>query len=1161
MSKLDLLPSLENGASIYFSDILSAASVLNEIRSKYPFESLISTDRLISEFEFGNPYFDDSSLLSSLSPGDIPDGVYLLNDNIPALLLVVDFSNGGVDEANGTFLNVDQIEKVRTYFEAAFQDVKSIPSKPKYEVDDNVQRRGPGHFLKVVSRSWRAGEDRWKYRCRSISGAQNSFFEDDLEDIPEDSNDVRSWLRQSPMDNIDTAAALTFIKVDQILSDLFYSAFSSRTTFIPYQFLPVLKFLIGDSQRILIADEVGLGKTIEAGLIWRELDQRGSAKSVLVICPSNLVSKWKSEMGNRFGFQLRDLNDEELKLISSHSKGRVAAPRYLVVSLEKIRSGRFSDQFVEILDEQSDFFDLVILDEAHNIRNSETKGFRTIKTLLDDVESVVFLSATPINNDSKDLHNLMRLLRPDAYEENSVFSRILDFVKMINEFVKFVESSEFERAEARAKLDEISKTEIGTAAAKGGDFKRIERILGQSVFSPEDEVRLRNSIVSLSPLASEISRMRRREVTENPVVRDVKILEVDWSIREKQIYDEYIRLLKRSCEVLGQRYGYVAQMPLRFAASCMPAFVDAATKKWKSFYALSENTQDGEEVLAEDLISIDDQFEEDDRSDEERKDAPKIAGVSEIKLLRDKLFMEHLGNFMSYASSLQGIDSKYDVFREWILDFSAKDDKQLIVFSFFTGTLEYLRVRLSEEFDVRLLYGKTTFEARQKIMNDFRKGTFKILLMSEVGSEGLDFEFCTAMVNYDVPWNPMKIEQRIGRLDRFGQKSDRILIFNMSVKDTIDNNIYMRLFDRLGIFQSYVGAHEEILGHIAFTNEDVSEMWSPDISPEASEERIAQFEKARLTNFEAMRATESAEALINTDRLLVKGFEADQKRRGNYLGPNEIRNFVETFLKRVQNSPLRPNRRPCIYSVRLDDDAKRYISRFQKSNRQFDAAVRNDLDAIVSFDAQFAIENGYDHVDLTHPLVEGAREYFKKIEEISGRYGRIRIPFDQDKGRYLVKVCLAKSNSGEFTKLVAFAVRTDNNEYVPEVGLRLMAALADGSFEKANESETMDFPDVIFEKLEDAEMDWRRSEEDEEQGKLDSRRAAELSRKRIVLSSKIEQLENTILNSTNETYIKGQRTKIANRKSELVQLDEGQSKRDWISIELFPKLIVDLEVY
>ncbi|WP_201732557.1 helicase-related protein [Acidithrix sp. C25] len=1160
MSKLDLLSSLEKGAAIYFSNVLSAGNIAAELRSKQTYISLVATDRQTSEFESGNTYFDDSSLFSSLSPGEIPDGVYVLYEDVSVSLLVVDFSNGGVEDANGKPLDGDQIDKVRTYFETAMQDGKSIPSKPKYDIDDGVQRRGSGDLLKVVDRSWRAEDNCWQYRCRSTTGASNRFLEDELEDIPEDTNDVRSWLRQNPMHNIDTAAALTFIKIDQVLSDLFYSAFSSLTTFIPYQFLPVLKFLIGDSQRILIADEVGLGKTIEAGLIWRELDQRGSAKNVLVVCPSNLVAKWKAEMRNRFGYILRDLNDEELKSLYLRSPGRLAASHYFVVSLEKIRSGRFSDQIVELLDEQSDLFDLVILDEAHNIRNSETKGFRTIKALLDDVESVVFLSATPINNDSKDLHNLMRLLRPDAYEESSVFGRILDFVKMVNEFVKFVESSEFERDEARAKLVEISETEVGAAAAKSGDFKRIEQILAQGVISPEDEVRLRHSIVSLSPLASEISRMRRREVTENPVVRDVKILEVEWNEREKQIYDEYIRLLKRSCVVLGRRYGYVAQMPLRFAASCMPAFVEAATKKWEPFYAQSYKSQDSDAVSVEDALSIDDQFEEDDRSDDEKKDAPKMAGQEEIKLLRDESFMEHLDNFMSYASSLQATDSKYEKFKEWILEFSAKDDKQLIIFSFFTGTLKYLQKRLADDFDVRLLYGKTAPEARQKIMDDFRKGTFKILLMSEVGSEGLDFEFCTAMVNYDVPWNPMKIEQRIGRLDRFGQKSEKIHIFNMSVKDTIDNNIYMRLFDRLGVFQSYVGGHEEILGHIAFTNEDISEMWSPDISPEDSEARIAQFEKARLTNFEAMKATESAEALVNTDRLLVKGFEADQKRRGNYLGPNEIRIFVETFLRRVRNSPLRPNRRPGIYSVRLDDDARSYVSRFQRSNRQFDTAVKSDSEVIISFDAQRAIENGYDHVDLTHPLVQGARVCFRNMEAISGRYGRIRIPYDQYKGSYLVKVCLAKSPNSEFSKLVAFAVRADNYEYVPEVGMRLMAALADGAFEKSSEGEAIAYSDLIFEKLEDMEMDWRRSEEAEEQAKLDSRRAAELSRKRIVLSSKIEQLEKSILNSSNETYIKGQRTKISNRKSELAQLDGVESKRDWISIEILPKLVIDLEV-
>ena len=120
--------------------------------------------------------------------------------------------------------------------------------------------------------------------------------------------------------------------------------------------------------------------------------------------------------------------------------------------------------------------------------------------------------------------------------------------------------------------------------------------------------------------------------------------------------------------------------------------------------------------------------------------------------------------------------------------------RQVMVFSFFRGTLQYLEQRLSLKMSVRLMTGLTKMDERQRVMEDFRAGKFDVLLLSQVGAEGLDFEFCNVLVNYDLPWNPMQVEQRIGRLDRFGQTSEKIFIFNMHVPGTIESDIFERLY-------------------------------------------------------------------------------------------------------------------------------------------------------------------------------------------------------------------------------------------------------------------------------------------------------------------------------------------------------------------------------
>ena len=144
----------------------------------------------------------------------------------------------------------------------------------------------------------------------------------------------------------------------------------------------------------------------------------------------------------------------------------------------------------------------------------------------------------------------------------------------------------------------------------------------------------------------------------------------------------------------------------------------------------------------------------------------------------------------------------------------SEPDRKVLIFAYFKPTLYYLSARLTDAGYTNLVIsGDFTDEERQESIRRFREDhQLRILLSSEVGSEGLDFQFCHVMVNYDLPWNPMVVEQRIGRLDRIGQRSPKIIIFNFSVPGTIEDRIFTRLYQRIRIFEESIGDLEPILG-------------------------------------------------------------------------------------------------------------------------------------------------------------------------------------------------------------------------------------------------------------------------------------------------------------------------------------------------------------
>ncbi|WP_165757231.1 DEAD/DEAH box helicase [Mycolicibacter algericus] len=283
---------------------------------------------------------------------------------------------------------------------------------PRFEVNEAAVTHPGDADVVIRDRVFHGGPSgQWSYTV-IVEGRQQNVIESSLKARPE-LDDPRNWVTREPTPARRFGATLTRAKLQSKFANTLFSFRATRTTFRPYQFKPVLKLLQTGKARILIADEVGLGKTIEAGLIWTELEARREADRVLIVCPAGLVGKWKEEMDDRFEFDVVELDSKTLQtFLERHRQNRLPRRQAYICSIERLRSWAG----IEELDDLPPEFDLIIVDEAHSMRNQDTKSYALGTRLSDWADNLVFLTATPINLRQEDLLNLLELLAPGDYE-------------------------------------------------------------------------------------------------------------------------------------------------------------------------------------------------------------------------------------------------------------------------------------------------------------------------------------------------------------------------------------------------------------------------------------------------------------------------------------------------------------------------------------------------------------------------------------------------------------------------------------------------------------------------------------------------------------------------------------------------------------------------
>lgn len=410
--------------------------------------------------------------------------------------------------------------------------------------------------------------------------------------------------------------------------------------------------------RALIADEVGLGKTIEAGLVIKELVHQDKNRNILVLTPATLLHQWCDELYKKF-----DLNFWICR------KGPWGWDyNFVIGSLDKAKRAEHREMLL------SRFYDLVIVDEAHKLKNRKTENWKLVNDL--KTRGLILLTATPLQNNLEEIYNLVSLVRPTLFRDYKSF---LEYYQLHPNALM---------AELKDKLSDI------------------------------------------------MIRNLTRDQTEKKVQRRVQLIPIRLRPEEKQIY-----------EALQELRGSFLRLTLTKEYCSSPS----------ALYATLQN------MGREELLPL-------------LEECPLPMKLYHLQAILQK----HPGKILVFTEYMQ---TQFFIGR-WLNELG-------INFIHFNGKLR----RNQKE------YTKWLFQNKD----------YRVMICTDSGSQGLNFQFCNVIVNFDLPWNPMKVEQRIGRIDRLGQTADEVYVYNFVLQDTVEEKIFHILGSKIALFKECIGELDNIL--------------------------------------------------------------------------------------------------------------------------------------------------------------------------------------------------------------------------------------------------------------------------------------------------------------------------------------------------------------
>jgi SNF2 family DNA or RNA helicase len=510
--------------------------------------------------------------------------------------------------------------------------------------------------------------------------------------------------------------------------------------------ITVLRRLRG---RGLLADEVGLGKTIEAGIILKEYLLRGLVQRALILVPASLVEQWDQELRRKFDLEFA---------ILKHGTSWWEEP-LLLASMDTAKLLRHRDKVAAAS------FDLVVVDEAHRLKNQKTLAWKFLDRLAP--RYLLLLTATPVQNDLHELYNLVQLVRPGL---------------------------------------------LGTYRTFGREFMR------------RGDRRMPQNTARLAALLSEtMIRTTRASTSIRFPKRDVTNVVFDLSDEERALYDQVTRFVRK---------------------------------------ALLANRESGRGALKLTLLTL--QKEIGSSSFAAAPTLAKLLAREGAGAARTELTeLVHAARSVERSAKLPGLVK--------LLQSSARE--KFVVFTQFRATLDFLaRTLRAMGVKVAVFHGALTLREKEAAIGQFRERA-RVLLSTEAGGEGRNLQFCHLLVNYDLPWNPMRIEQRIGRLHRLGQTHD-VHVFNFTARNTVEQYVLQIVHEKINLFRSVIGDLEMVLGPYAEAGsfEDaVFRIWATARGEKDLDREFARLGAALLVGRKRYDAVE------DLDRRILDNVEGDER--------------------------------------------------------------------------------------------------------------------------------------------------------------------------------------------------------------------------------------------------------------------------------------------
>lgn len=472
--------------------------------------------------------------------------------------------------------------------------------------------------------------------------------------------------------------------------------------------------------RALLSDEVGLGKTIEACIVLKEYIQRGMVKSALILTPNPLVSQWKDELSTKFQLDFLSTDDPEFRTHKADLWNR----SFVLASINQAKSKRHVQTVT------SRAYDMVIVDEAHHLKNRNTLNWKLVNAL--KKRFLLLLTATPVENNLMELYNLITLLKPG---------------------------------------------QLKTAT----DFRRRFMTKGDPT-SPQNRVRLK------ALLGQVMIRNTRALANINIPPRFAETIKIDPTASEKEMYERITELVRD----------------------------------------VNRNEGTGKKLLLKHLLA-------------EAGSSPRAVEKTLIRMLEKKealiQYTKKIQAILNLSRSM-GDTSKNKVLAKIIRNSPGKK----IIFIKYLGTLEQITEFLDwNSIPHAVFHGRMDNAAKDEQIQQFREGK-DILVTTEIGGEGRNLQFCHQMINYDLPWNPMKIEQRIGRIHRIGQENE-VRIYNMCAKGSVEDYILDILDRKINMFEMVIGEIDMVLGRIRGEKEFSDRIYDIWQNTASSKERDKEFAK------------------------------------------------------------------------------------------------------------------------------------------------------------------------------------------------------------------------------------------------------------------------------------------------------------------------------